>query len=366
MKKVLLISNRVMHYRVSIYNYFAKRFNEVGWDFIVRSDQLQKQNPHEINFDFREIPFRFSLYKREITQSKPDAVIIFLHLKNCIIWPLLFWLKSQKIPVVFWTKGANLDNPNGIVSRSLYKFTHASFDRLILYSRNEMKYIHSRHHHKVHVANNTLNFEDFPEIKESKEEIKKGLGLHFDKVVLAVGRMNEGGGRKKLDHLIRVFEHVNSSDHGLVVVGAGVNDDLQAVMNRKNIIYLGEIYDPQHIQISRIFKMADVFSLPGHVGLGLNQAFYWGLPVVTEEGSQPPEINYLVHGRNGFIVPNNNLTALKDRIFYLLTNDTERNKFSANAREDILKHGSIQNMFEGFKSCLDSLGLKPNPDPMQS
>lgn len=355
MKKVLLISNRVMHYRVSIYNYFAKCFNEVGWDFVVRSDQLQKQNPHEINFDFREIPFSFSFYKREITHINPDAVIIFLHLKNRIIWPLLFWMKSQKIPVIFWTKGANLDNPRGLASRLLYRYTHASFDRLILYSQNELKHILPKHHHKVHVANNTLNFEDFPNIEETKEEIKKALGIPFEKVVLAVGRMDEGGGRKKLDHLIKVFHEVQSPEVGLVIVGAGVNGDLLAAMNQKNTIYLGEIYDPQHLQISRIFKMADVFSLPGHVGLGLNQAFYWGLPVVTEEGSQPPEIHYLVHGRNGFIVPSNDMTALKERILYLLTNDTEREKVSANAREDILKHGSVQNMFDGFKSCLDSL-----------
>ena len=57
--------------------------------------------------------------------------------------------------------------------------------------------------------------------------------------------------------------------------------------------------------------MADVFAIPGHVGLGLNQAFYFGLPVVTEEGKHPPEIAYLKPGRNGFMVPENDLAALR-------------------------------------------------------
>jgi hypothetical protein len=61
MTKVLLISNEVMHYRVSVYNDFARRFKGLGYEFVVRANRLQKKNPHPLEFDFREIPFRFSL-----------------------------------------------------------------------------------------------------------------------------------------------------------------------------------------------------------------------------------------------------------------------------------------------------------------
>jgi glycosyltransferase involved in cell wall biosynthesis len=221
-----------------------------------------------------------------------------------------------------------------------------------------MRFIGAKHRHKAFVANNTLNFEDFPAVTETKEEIKKDLGIPFEKVVLAVGRMDEGGGRKKLDHLIKVFEQIDMPGAGLVVVGAGVGRDILQRMNKTNMLYLGEIHDPRQFQISRVFKMADVFSLPGHVGLGLNQAFFWGLPIVTEEGMQPPEIHYLVDGRNGFIVPNDDISALREKILFLLANDEERKRLSQNAREDILNHGSVQGMFEGFRQCLESLELK--------
>ena len=98
-----------------------------------------------------------------------------------------------------------------------------------------------------------------------------------------------------------------------------------------------------------------MFSIPGHVGLGLNQAFYFGLPVVTEDGGQPPEINYLVDGRNGFIVPSDDLAELKNKIMFLIENDEVRRRFGENARRDILEHASVDNMFRGFRSCLDSL-----------
>ncbi|MBN2107880.1 MAG: glycosyltransferase family 4 protein [Deltaproteobacteria bacterium] len=360
MKKILFISNRVMHYRVSVYNFFYRRFKELGWEFIVRSDELQKQNPHPLEFDFKEIPFEFSRYKKEVEEINPDAVILFLHMKDVMLWPLLHWLKLKKIPVAFWTKGLNLENPSDKVSYLLYKYLHAVFDGLILYSGNEIKYISERNRRKVSVANNTINFEDFPRIEESKEQIKKEWGIPFDKVVLSVGRMDIGGGRKKIDHLIEIFNTIDVPGAGLVIVGSGMTDEWLARTNKANTMYLGEIYDPRHEKISKLFKMADVFSIPGHVGLGLNQAFYWGLPVVTEDGNQPPEINYLVNGRNGYIVPDGDLAALKDKIVYLLTHEEKRQELSNNARADILAQASIETMFTGFKDCVEWLTAKKN------
>ena len=130
-------------------------------------------------------------------------------------------------------------------------------------------------------------------------------------------------------------------------------EELRSRINPKNTRYLGEVHDPQNLQISRIFKMADISSIPGHVGLGLNQAFFWGLPVVTEEGRQPPEICYLEDGRNGFIVAENDVGALRERILYLADNDGVRAQFSAQAREDILKRASTEGMFQGFLSCVE-------------
>jgi len=355
MKKVLLISNKVMHYRVSIYNYFCNKFKELGWEFLVRSDELQQKNPHPLQFDFKEVPFGFWNYREEIQTIKPDAVIVFLHLRDLVIWPLLFWLKYKKIPVAFWTKGLNLDNPDGRLSYMMYRYMHKKFDAIILYSRHEVKCIKEQHRHKISVANNTLNFEDFPEIEESKIEIKKQVGIPFEKVVISVGRMGEGGGRKKIDHLIEVFRDINLKGVGLVIVGSGVSKELLGRMNRENTTYLGEVYDPHHLKISRIFKMADLFCIPGHIGLGINQAFFWGLPVVTEDGLQPPEINYLIDGRNGFIVPSNDVEELRRKIIYLLENDERREEMGRKAREDILKNAGVSNMFRGFKECVDRL-----------
>src|SRR3990167_779289 len=133
MKKLLLITNKVMHYRVSVYNYFYHRFKELGWELIVISNELQKQNMHPLAFKFK------------------------------------------KIPIAFWTKGLNLDKPNSRISYMMYRYMHRIFDGLILYSANEKKYISAKHQHKIFVANNTINFVDFPQISEENEQKEYNL-----------------------------------------------------------------------------------------------------------------------------------------------------------------------------------------------
>lgn len=353
--RVLLISNRVMHYRVSVYNYFWQHFREQGWDFVVLSNELQQQNRNTCQFEYIEQPFDFFTYRAHIQRLRPDVVILFLHLKDRILWPLIHWLKLSGIPVALWTKARNLDNPDDPLRNALFDYLHLISDGLILYTSSLTRFISQRHHRKIFFANNTINYEDFPYIPESKEEIKRNLGLPFQKVVLFVGRIGEEQNRKKVDHLIDLFREFDRPDLGLAIVGSGLSDEHRAHMNPLNTRYFGEVHDAENREISRIFKMADVCSIPGHVGLGLNQAFFWGLPMVTEQGNQPPEIEYLRDGENGFIVPEDDLHALKDRLLFLLDNDQERSRMSANAHRDILAHASIGGMFGGFLSCVQYL-----------
>lgn len=353
MKTVLLICNKVPHYRVSVYNYLHRRFLECGWEFKVASNAMQRESKLQVKFDFREIEFKFLKYRQLINEIKPDVVLFHLHLKYRIFWSLIHWLKLKQVPVICWTKGANLDRAESKLRYHLFNYAHSLSDALILYSEKQTCYIKPRNRHKIFAANNTVNFEDYPEIKETREQIKAEFNIPFEKVVLFTGTMGIDGERKKVDHLIEIFRKLDRPDIGLVLVGGGMSDDRKARLNPKNTRYLGQIHDAKNLQISKLFKAADIFVVPGHVGLGLNQAFYWGLPAITEEGLQPPEIQYLKPGHNGFMVGENDLPGLKEKMLYLLDNDTVRTEFSRNAREDILKDASIEGMFLGFRKAVE-------------
>jgi glycosyltransferase involved in cell wall biosynthesis len=357
-KRVLLISNTVMHYRVSVYNYLCRRFAEDGWEWTVLTDRLQPQNRIPVRFQLEEIPFRFGAYRRRIAELNPDAVILFLHLKDRMIWPLIHWLKWKRIPVAFWTKTRNLDDPDNRLKNAMFSYVNGLSDGLILYTGDLRRYLPARHQMKSFVANNTINHEDFPAISESKEAIKRSLNIPFDKVVLFVGRMDVDGGRKRVDHLIEIFREMEGRNAGLVIVGSGMKPEWQARINPRTTVYLGEVHDPENRQIARIFTMADLCVLPGHVGLGLNQAFFYGLPVVTMEGKQPPEIAYLHPGRNGYMVPAGDVAQLRARILELLDDDSLRLRFSAAAREDFASEASIEGMFQGFRRCVEFVAAK--------
>lgn len=357
-KRVLLVSNRVMHYRVSVYNYFHRRFQDHGCEFSVIADSLQRENQQKLEFGFREMPFKFSDYKAAITETKPDAVILFMLLKDKMVWPLAHWLRLKGIPFAFWTKGGNWDQKSSRLRYHLFNYIHGLADGTILYAKECREFLKPSLRETSFVANNTINFEDFPPIPESKDEIKREFDIPFRKVVIFIGRMGAGKGRKRVDSLIDMFARQDRSDIGLVLVGSGLSEELQARINSKNTRYLGEVHDPQNIKISKLCKMADVCAIPGHVGLGLNQAFFWGLPVVTAEGDHPPEVGYLKSGRNGFMVPEGDFAAMEQKILFLLENDAAREEFSRHAREDILREASIERMFTGFRDCVQQIGKR--------
>lgn len=352
MKKVLLISNKVFHYRVSNYNYFARRFREEGIQFLVRANELQKNNPYPLEFDFQAIPFGFFRYRREIARIQPDVVILFLHLKDLFIWPLIHWLKIKRIPVVYWNKGINLEIRAPTLRNHFFYYVHSKCDAILLYSKHNTSDIQPKNRQKVFIASNTINLDALPPVSESKDEIKREFGIPFKKVVLFVGRMRDV---KKVEHLIEAFNSIDEPGLGCVIVGDSMSYDLPSMIRKKNILYLGEIFDPKNERMSKLFKASDLFCIPGDVGLGLNEAFHWGLPVVTEDGLQPPEIHYLSQGRNGFVVPENDVGALREKLLLLLKDDVLRAEFSRAAKEDIARDASIENMFCGFRSCVRAL-----------
>jgi glycosyltransferase involved in cell wall biosynthesis len=74
--------------------------------------------------------------------------------------------------------------------------------------------------------------------------------------------------------------------------------------------------------------------------------------VVTEDGLQPPEIRCLQSGRNGYLVPTDDLGQLREKILALLDDDALRAEFSRNARQVVREEASTENMFQGFRRAV--------------
>lgn len=344
MKKILLVSNYVFHYRIKIYNYFFDEFKKNGYEFHVLSNEYQDVN-YDIKFKMHKLDFSINGYINKINEIKPDVVINFLHLKDKLIIPLTYYCKFKKIPMIYWNHGINLRDPNNKIKNAVFHFVHNISSSIILYTPNEIKYIKDKNRKKTFIAYNTLNFNDAKEAKiQSKAEIKKKYNIKEEKVIMYISRVLP---YKKLDVLLNNFKGLDKV--AIVVVGDGISEEqLKTINENSNMYYLGAKYGKD---VWEIFNMGDIYSTPGHIGLGLNEAFYWGKPVVILEGKHAPEIYYLENGVNGYITKNEN--ELKEKCLELLNNDEKYKSFSENCKDTYEKKCDISNMFNGFMKAIN-------------
>jgi len=352
MKNIVLLGKTVVHYRIDVYNYFSAAFLKNNYNFIVIANKVQKALKQEIFFNLKLSDFNLLKYIDLIKKSKPSFIINLLNLSYSVLpsinWPIVHWLKLKKIPIIYWNHAVNLQDPNNIFKNVFFNYFHTLSDAIILYSENQLKYISKNNRKKVFIANNTLNFNSFHKIKLNKETLRRKYNIPYKKVVLFVGRIQP---RKRLEHLLSIFKDIDGLEYGLIVIGPNLSKDSKEIIrNSKNIMYFGEIYNKD--KINEFFKLSDVFSIPGTNGLGLVHAFYWGLPVVTEDVRHSPEIMYLKNGINGFIVSDGDIKELKDKIFLLLDNKNIYKKFSYNAKKTIKNEASIEAMFNSFLAVI--------------
>ncbi len=344
MKKILLISNKVHHYRSRIYNSFSEKFRSLGFEFHVASNQFQ-----EVDFETTYIkhPLEFGVhrYLRIIDTLKPDVVINFLHLKDTIFLPIVVYCRAKKIPNIYWGHGLNLHEKKNVFKNQLFKLIHSLSSAIILYTPNETKYISKKNQTKTFIAYNTLNFSSIaPQIIRDKKTVKSVYSIKEDFVVLYISRILP---YKGLDVLMKLIPGMPGV--GLVIVGPGISKEQQAQVNAsENIYYLGEKYNTE---ADEIFNMGDVFSTPGHIGLALNQSFFWGKPVLVLNKNHAPEIFYMKNGETGFVCSNEQ--ELREKIILLQKDRKLLAQMSSNAKQVAEEQMSIEKMFHGFQQAIE-------------
>jgi len=354
MKKVLLIHQKcIQHYRVPVYNYLSSYLMRNGYELTVASEGFQSGNTTNHTFLLKQASLNLLSIAKMLIILKPDAVIMFVNLKNHYLFPLIFILKIAGIKAVYWGHGIDLQDKKSKIKLFLNWFQHQISDAIILYAEHLKVNIDPKLHKKCFVANNTLNFNDIhiPEFK--KEELLLSYGISTKKNIICTGRIQK---RKRIDDLISAFQMINNNKIGLIIVGPIDKDmDYLYKTNNPNIVFTGPVYGEKVLQL---LKACDVYCIPGAIGLSIVDAQFCGLPVVTEDVDHGPEIMYLKNGQNGYIVPKGNITALAEKIQKLFVDDILRKRFSENAYNENRINGHINRLCEGFKLCLDHFFLK--------
>jgi len=172
------------------------------------------------------------------------------------------------------------------------------------------------------------------------------------KTVIAVGRFTDP--IKRLDRVLYAFHHLLQShpDARLLIVGPY---DLEARIPRQAKETIGELLIKTGISDSQIqfvgeqeetqdfYNQGDVFVLTSDsegFPLVLGEAGSYGLPAVIVD--IPGLEDIIAHGENGFIVPQDDMRAMAEKISTLFDDEELLKRMSRNAREMVGRYSIDQ------------------------
>jgi glycosyltransferase involved in cell wall biosynthesis len=347
MIKVLLLHGaEIPHYRVPVYNHLGCYLRERSFDLTVMSEGIQSGNTTPVTFNYVQMHLSARSVAHVVYRGGFDALIMFVDLRHRYLFPVYLITKGiLRRSIIWWGQGRDLANPHARLKNAAYATEHALCDAIVLYAEHLRKYIARRFQHKVFIANNTLALSYSGFAHGDKDQILRSYNISTRKNIICMGRFQK---RKRIEQLIAAVELMDRADIGLILVGPDSEHVLEHVSG-PNIYKLGPIYGDRRFDL---LSAADVYCLPGAVGLSIVDAFHCGLPLVTEDGDESAEIAHLKHGENGFIVPRGDVAELARRLSCLLDDTELRARFADAAQHEILVNASIEQLCRGFVDAL--------------
>jgi glycosyltransferase involved in cell wall biosynthesis len=350
MKNILLMYPDMLFYKVPIFNKLNVYLEQKGYKLIIWFTRINDPNK-ECSFNYIEnTPMTLKNYSRVLKEYNIDAVINILFKRDpgyFFYFASLMKTKIKRIPLIFY--GHGIDKQKDQWWRNIiYNLTYFIFDGIILYTPGEISRLWKLFHYKITCANNTLDMEELV-VGQSREQIKTRLNITSPRLVLTTGRLQ---GRKKIEILRDIFinRYRNSPEVGWLIVGPDLSDEVRnSIKGINNIYYMGPVYDKS--RMAELFFISDIYCVPGALGLGIIEAFFWGLPVLTTSVNHGPEAYYLRNGSNSLIADNPD--ELSQMMHDILFDGEKIRLFSENARKVYNEEATLDKMFEGFNLQLN-------------
>ncbi len=143
----------------------------------------------------------------------------------------------------------------------------------------------------------------------------------------------------------------------LAIIGAGVarpgiERECQS-LGLDSVRFLGAIYDEP--LLAPWFMSACCLAMPRRVGLSLNHAFAYGLPIVSFDtpARHGPEFESAVHGETALLAPDNDVHALTAHLTAVLTNRELQAALRAGALGRA-EHLTLDRMVDGYCRALSA------------
>lgn len=197
------------------------------------------------------------------------------------------------------------------------------------------------------------------ELAPRRTEVRAALGITDDApVVLFCGKLID---KKQPLALIEAFARVRADQPSwLLIAGDGeLRGAIEEAVTRHNVPNVKLAGFLNQSQLPEAYAAADMLVLPSKLhetwGLVVNEAMNFGLPIVVSD--KVGCANELVeHGRNGFIVPHDSVSALADAIAELVRRPELRAQFGARSSTIIEQYGPEQSADDIVAACFAATG----------
>jgi glycosyltransferase involved in cell wall biosynthesis len=234
---------------------------------------------------------------------------------------------------------------------------------VILYHENDIsKFALYVNQHKIFFANNTL---DTNHLGQIREEILRNSNFSINPNILKLtflGRLLFEKQPEKIISIANVLEKVYNFNVEVCYLGGGeAKLKIESEIEKHNFKGVVKFYDEMfddHI-IGKELLSSDFMICLGYLGLSINHSFCFDCPVIgieSEDGRGPfhsPEINYLKHGKNGFLFNDLIPEKIAEKIYVYKSDNISRNIFKKNIRQTVLNEMPIESMINSILNALN-------------
>lgn len=314
----------IPHYRERMFEQLAA---VDGIEFVVVHGQAPTGSGHVAapgpfgfaNLFRRSIELRFGsrqlIYQpvvREVLRGGFDAAVIGQECKLLSNIILLALFKATGRPVLIWGHGYHRESAHWL-ARMASTLAARLADGYLVYTEGGARRLRDcgLSENSVFVVNNTIDMSVEKAAYERHrhacvQATRRRLGLRPEAMTLLyIGRIYA---RKRCADLLEIVRRLQADpsvgEIDLAVVGDGPDRaGLEVAASKfENVHFFGAVHDPD--QLALLMKATAVMVNPGSAGLAINHCFAHGVPVLARADMQhSPEIDYVVDGENGFVVP---------------------------------------------------------------
>ncbi|MFK7813545.1 MAG: glycosyltransferase family 4 protein [Maribacter sp.] len=347
--KVLIIYNRIWHYRVPIFNLLAEKY-----DLTVTYSIDKDVDEDEVNFKIKKLPGKdvlgqFFVHEESLHDlcEDFDVVIGYSDMRWLSLMKLLF-KRKRSYKLILWGIGVRASYTTSYGEKTkldiIRFYLMRKADALVFYSANPIEtYLEQGFNkEKLFVANNTVLVHEV------------NTSLERDSIVF-IGTLYK---QKRIYELLDSYKEAKSKTQNvprLEIIGGG--DEYEAIATwiidnkfENDIFLRGKIFDEK--VLCDYFNSAIACVSPGQSGLSVLKSMGYGVPYISKKNAiTGGEIFNIENDISGVLY--NDDTELTDIIIDIAQNKSKYLKMGENAKAHYDNYRKPEHMAGGLISALE-------------